>query len=227
MVFALYWYSAMQIPQFLALLYLQYKYIERHRMATGDIYRLAFVGHLNALQEWVSIFHFRQIGDGSVMGAQALAEKVAADFAQDIMDIVSVNYGLDVIEVRQVTAPGTEGWDESVSMGGGSTGDSLPPQVAALIAKSTGLFGRRNRGRNFLPPPSEVEQAGGLLSSGAIAAYEAAVGAMISFNYLLGPEQAYKMVIYHDDLGTTTDVTNVVCRQPLATQKRRKAGIGS
>ena len=217
----------MQIPPFIKVLYQLYISVERKKMATGDIYRLAFVGHLNALQDWVSVFHFRQIGTGSVMGAQALAEKVAADFAPDLMAILSVNYGLDTIEVRQVTAPGTEGWDESVSLGGGSSGDSLPPQVAALVAKNTGLFGRRNRGRNYLPPPSEAEQAGGLLSAGAIAVYEAAVGAMISFNYLLGPEQAYRMIIYHDDLATYTDVTNVVCRQPLATQKRRKAGIGS
>jgi len=104
---------------------------------------------------------------------------------------------------------------------GAGTAGSLPPNCAILVSKQTGLGGRRNRGRVYLPPvyPAEtiVDSLGiinptsvGLLGD-RFAAFDSA---------LFSAE--FQTVLFHDTAPfTPTPVTGWVVSNLLATQRRR------
>lgn len=57
-------------------------------------------------------------------------------------------------------------WDTDLPIAGTSTTDQLAPQISVLVSLRTALIGRRNRGRVYLPSPTEtMELASGAMSS--------------------------------------------------------------
>lgn len=94
-----------------------------------------------------------------------------------------------------------------------------PQQVSALLRKHTGLAGRRNRGRCYLPGINETKvNADGTLTSAHHAALETAWAA--SFGALAGADAP--LVILHDSATVTpTPVTSTSVGLRVATQRRR------
>jgi len=103
---------------------------------------------------------------------------------------------------------------------GPSSDVALPPQVAILVQKQTGLGGRKNRGRMYIPGCTNASliEGGFLLGAAQIRLQENID------DYLLGLEtNDLNMVVLHSTLGLGTPATVVTLTvdSVCATQRRR------
>lgn len=114
---------------------------------------------------------------------------------------------------------------------GGAAGTKLPPNVALLVKKRTGVGGRKNHGRTYFPFVLEDPQVNenGTLVPASQAALDLQMGAFLSqlsldttpmcipnktFNVPLAPH-------FVTALHTGPLVTSFVCESLIATQRRR------
>jgi hypothetical protein len=195
-------------------------------MAANDIYRLAVEGIGPTSQQLVNVFHYRQIGAvGDAAGADLIdAWQVSARGA--FLAAISASCAITNYSVRNLTQVGL-GVDvaESPAQPGIVAGDALPPMNAAVITWLTGLIGRRNRGRTYMWPTGESRQTAGQISG----TYDTELTTFAGANILIGGGALgddYQLVVHSEVGNTNRDVTDFVVRQFLATQRRRREGVG-
>lgn len=202
-------------------------------MAIGDVYKLSVQGSFGVAHQWVMTHHYRQeLAYILSTPAEGLATAYAEDVAPTLAQILSANYLIDVIEVRQVTG-GLESFDYAADIPGEMAGETLPPQICPLVKWSTGLSGRRNRGRSYYPAPPESVQDAGIMGG----TYKTAVQNVSDLHLTLGAtvDITWQKVVYgypNPDTDPPLDenivvITSAVVRNILATQRRRKMGVGS
>lgn len=102
---------------------------------------------------------------------------------------------------------------------GGGSASVASPQVAALVSKRTGLGGRRNRGRLYLPGVVETSVDGGGYLTGTFATDLAtAVGNWLDETV----DVEMPMVLLHGSAPSDpTPITSLVLSPKVATQRRR------
>lgn len=128
--------------------------------------------------------------------------------------------GQDGDALRFVSAMGGVGTRAAV--------ESPPPNVACLIAKNTGLSGRRNRGRMYWPCPNEaaVQQSGALTGAELILLQALATGLAATLSGT-GATNLSQPVLLHSEAPTTpTPVTALQASPFVATQRRRLVRSG-
>lgn len=145
--------------------------------------------------------------------------------------LATMNTLLDsTVTVREVTATiGQDGGEPLIqqvtsTIPGGTSGEATPPALALLITKRSGLGGRRNTGRSFLPwfnRENAVSETG-LIPTQNMTAYQTAATA-----WLLEHEEAeLPMVILHRTgitaIPAPTPVTALVVSNVISTQRRRQ-----
>jgi hypothetical protein len=104
---------------------------------------------------------------------------------------------------------------------GAETDAPVPQNTAVLVKKVSGLGGRRNRGRFYVPGISVLDIGNtGIINSGPLASWGTAVN-----NFLLGMESGSFMdnlVIFHSSAPLTPTVIADLDVDPIvATQRRR------
>lgn len=99
--------------------------------------------------------------------------------------------------------------------------DSMPPNCAVLIRKSTGLGGRRGRGRMFVPPYNPAESVvgpSGTIATTPLGLLQTRWGQYLSF--LSGASMP--MQLLHSQPGfEPVEVTALSVQSRVATQRRR------
>lgn len=113
---------------------------------------------------------------------------------------------------------------------GADTNDPLPPQNAMCITLLTDSRGRSFRGRNYIPGWGEGNQSSGVFDDSVVTYVQDAYGIL-----LLSTETGnFKWVVvsrYHDNAprvsGVTTHVTHFRANSIVASQRRRRLGVGS
>lgn len=117
-------------------------------------------------------------------------------------------------------------------LNGQASRESPPPAIAILVTKNTGVGGRRNRGRMFIPwyaPEGSISEVG-TLTTGVISNIQSNVNDMLlalqgfdadpeipSWDLLDG------MVLLHGPgLGAPTPVTSLTVSPTVSTQRRRQ-----
>lgn len=154
------------------------------------------------------------------------AETAAINVADTLNNVPGFTNFLDSnITIADVTAYYNGGgsdlavYTEPVNLPGTTSGTGTPPQVALLIRKETGLAGRRNRGRMFLPQPGNNNVGeDGLVNATPLATYQAAADAFLADL----ATNLVPMVILHEDSGIApTPVSALVVSNVVATQRRR------
>lgn len=111
--------------------------------------------------------------------------------------------------------------DHGTFVAGSASSDAAPPNVALLIRKRTELGGRRNRGRMFLPKPTEsgIEEAG-TLSSGQYSAFRVAVDAF--YDGIAAADGVTEVSLFHSSPpNTPTAIVALDAQRMVATQRRR------
>lgn len=113
---------------------------------------------------------------------------------------------------------GTLGTVTSGQSGGRTGGVPLPPQVCAIVRKTTATPGRKGRGRFYVPAPDESDVNGaGVLTVGAIIAISNAFEA-----YRAGMDtDGNTMVVLHNSAGDPDVITVLTCETQTGTQRRR------
>jgi hypothetical protein len=160
--------------------------------------------------------------------AQVVFGLAAADYsattAEAVFDMYTDNFGpvlanshlITRLELRDSGNIVTTSTGAAVTGTGGSP--SVSPQVAYLIEKRTALGGRRNRGRMYLPGPTEGTVDGrGNVTSARVNDLQVAIDGFLAD---LGAADM-TMRILHADGGTPTQVTAGVAKALVATQRRR------
>lgn len=202
-------------------------------MAIGDVYKLAVVGAFGLGQEFVNTFHYRceDAGAGDFPSDLALSWQLTA--LPNYLDLLMDSSLVVQIEVRQVTGSPLASNDLVINETGANSGEQLPPQVCPLVSWRTGLIGRRNRGRSYLPAPPENIQDAGALTTGFLESIQTFAD---SCKLLTGGGFGdWQLVIYgkaNPDAEPPLDenivpVTTALVRRDLATQRRRRVGAGS
>ncbi len=98
------------------------------------------------------------------------------------------------------------------------------PQVSLLVKKVTAGGGRQQRGRMFLPMVAESQtDAGGVLTGGTRAAFQAAVEA---FRLDLVARNVPMVLLHNQPEIIPTPVTGLVVDLKVATQRRRLRKVG-
>lgn len=108
---------------------------------------------------------------------------------------------------------------ETSSLGGfAASGNTAPPNVSYIATKRTGLGGRANRGRMYIPGvPESFAGPDGVLVSPFDVDFEVACTAFLSALAVIDSP----MVLLHSASSDPTPVTGLVGQTTLATQRRR------
>lgn len=107
---------------------------------------------------------------------------------------------------------------------GTDAGALLPPNCAVLVQKRTGLGGRMNRGRMYLPGISSIDgqiDSGGNILPGGVAPVQSAVDAFFTFLNTSAGLGTMTPVLLHSASSDPTPVASFVVADRLATQRRR------
>lgn len=109
---------------------------------------------------------------------------------------------------------------ETITQGTNGTVQILPPNCALLAQKRTGLGGRKNRGRMFVPPfmlnEADVD-ANGLINPSTLATVQGWFTSL--FNGLDAVTQS--PVLFHSDGSIPTQLTSFSLQNRIATQRER------
>lgn len=194
-------------------------------MAANDIFKFSVVSRFGPGQPCVNTFHYKVINSLFPLDdAQGIVDAWQGQVQADYLSILNNAMVLDQLEVRQVLG-GLAAIDFPVGAPGtGGAADQLPPMDCALISWRTGLIGRANRGRSYLPAPFESFQSQGALTAPAIAVYDALADKMrVLFDPLTGLITFAQLCMWHTSAADSPNVTTKIVRNLIATQRRRRA----
>lgn len=105
--------------------------------------------------------------------------------------------------------------------GGGPT--LAPPAVALVARKSTGLAGRKYRGRLMIPWCAESDiDNNGLVAGAVVTANNAGLAAFLTALGAAGRSQINGMVLLHSSATTPTAVTGLTLRTTAGTVRKRQ-----
>lgn len=172
----------------------------------------------NAGGDWTAVVTIGLDVTGQSTTDALYAEAIFDAFANNILDVVSSDARVNGVTIKY--GPDATGrtieHNELVVGGVGTTG--MPPNVAFLARKLTGVGGRQGRGRMFVPgvPEASVD-SNGALGGTPLANFQTACTAF--FNDLTSADAP--PVVLHGDALPPTDMTSIVALPVVATQRRR------
>lgn len=199
-------------------------------MAIGNTYRLTAVWSGPQGQDIVNQFTLKQT-TGFVVGFADPAEALIDAWINDVQTDYAgaVNAACQIVSYRASNIDGAPEVAElilSTPVSGGIGGECNAPQVAAEVLWKTGIPGRRNRGRTFMPPGSETYSNGGVWLS----TYETAIAnfaaALLSFGNAV-TNGGWRHVVWSGVALAARDRTAYRLWPYARTIGRRAFGIGS
>jgi hypothetical protein len=135
------------------------------------------------------------------------------------------------VTFQNLTPPMTVAFRQTAASSGTAIGNLTPRQVSCLIGTQTAIAGRANRGRVYIPFPSDtfVSAAGELTGAGfaILVNIASALGPAVTLTFG-GATTNMALTVRHPDVAvpvphtpSTTDVVSMVPAALLATQRRR------
>jgi len=115
-----------------------------------------------------------------------------------------------------------------IAIAGTGGGDNRAPlNVAFVLRFQSGLSGRKNRGRIFIPGISANWLSTGFVDAARLAAWATPL-ANLTTNFITSGSNPYKLVIHgRTDSGSTfVPVTSITLRQFPGSMRRRMVGVG-
>lgn len=200
-------------------------------MAVGDIYEVSIVGAQTG-SVIVNTLNYKTVVSIGIKASEmaALAEEILNTVMPSLAALCSNTVNWNAIRVRDVADP-LVGFDRLVSVVGAGTSEPMPKQIAGLIVWKTGLIGRRNTGRMYLPGVEEINWTGSAWASAYLAAITAFAGVVNHLLIASFPDPAdtfeFQQVVYSDTYLISNNVTSFGVSPNPATQRRRKSGVGA
>lgn len=158
--------------------------------------------------------------------ALEIAVEVVGAVNNDLLGLLSTTMTFTEVNVIGITDPFV-GVTQVAGGTGSATGEALPMRSSPVVRLNTELRGRSFQGRMFLPTPTEINQAGGVLVPAYITAANIFIAAM---QILTGATSGntYRQTVYSRTLSTppTIVVDNLVISSTLnatmGSQRRRQ-----
>lgn len=191
-------------------------------MASGDLFHLAIIGRMGLNQLFVNNLHYIEQTTPSGNAAKSLVDGFVDLALTPYSQLLPADYNIDTVRVIQITGAGTAAWEQNVNLPGELTGDPLPPQDAPILRFKTGLTGRNQQGRIYIPAPNEAMQASGVVSVTFRGAMENVGAAMLNITDTPSGGE-FGLVIFHRLTSTADLVTTAIAGVDIGTQRRRKA----
>lgn len=197
-------------------------------MAIGDFYTLTVKAeNIASGDDAVNVLCFQQ-QTGLVLDepGEDLVEAWQDTCQPLYITLLSSAYTLTGLTVRAKSDPEYIYEASGLNVNGTSTGDCLPPVSAPLVSLRTGFAGRRNRGRIYMPPTSELHQVAGVLQTTYTDAWADYIDSMLPAGGGLEFAQ-WQLSVWSEANNAGRPVTTYLLRTILATQRRRRPGVGS
>lgn len=167
-----------------------------------------------------------------------LAAAIIACWIDTLLPILPGTFVLQSVAVKELHPMISDEYEEFVASptgNGGGTGESSPSFVAQLLRLRTGVAGRSNRGRMFLPPPVEGEITADTLGSGATDALLAFAACLAGKFVGASPTENFNLCVLSKkavgtppnySLAVDKDVTDIIPVADVAVMRRRRRGHG-
>jgi hypothetical protein len=195
-------------------------------MAVGDIIQATFVCRFSE-QIGLNVRHYRvftQLGTGATLPEMAAGFHAAVSgLYPPLLNSQATFEGVMISKIFPLP-PSVPVASIPAGIPGVVTGDALPRQVAGLLRARTAFAGRSQRGRVYVPFPSEASSA---FDGSPILAYLSALGELggaLFDSYTFGtlPNQSIiSPVIWHRMTSTFDLITSIAVATQWATQRRR------
>lgn len=153
---------------------------------------------------------------------QSNADALINEMHAAIDGAVSSQYTFDGGYVLVGQDGGDIRYDSIVTRNGALGGSAIVQNVSLLVRKNTGLGGRRNRGRMFIPgTPSTLVSNIGVVTASHVTAAQTAMNLLMSSG-LFTASNTDAAVLFHETPPFTPSVITSLDVQPIvATQRRR------
>lgn len=180
-----------------------------------------------AEQIGINVLHYECVGrngTGSTTDQMAIvAESAFASLYKDALCVEAEFRGVGCQLIKPF-GPWLEEFSNVFPGDGLAVGDLLPRQVAGIITKRTNAAGRANRGRIYVPFPSEESSdANGVPQAGYVTTIQI-IGNQYATNLVvgsLGNDVTMQPTIFHRVSGAVSRVIACTARPRWATQRRR------
>lgn len=168
--------------------------------------------------------HFLDASDA--MAADAVASEINANWLETWRNLQSMNYSLRAVNVLRVFPSLGQAFTLGINKVGASGGGLLPSQICWLIHFYTGLGGRSNRGRMYLPGISASHVSGNTITSTGSQQMNIAIPAIQS-RYCGGAGQGpLRLVVRSRVTGNNIQVNSLSNNTIPSTFRTRKVGVG-
>jgi len=197
-------------------------------MAVNDIHKVRVVtynGTLIAAHLGINVMHWQVVSEtGLGVSEQELATVFDADWANSYAALISANAQYRGTGAQRIwPILGLEAVETANKQAGGVAGDLLSAQCG-FLEKFSALGGRQNKGRMYVPFPSEADNTAANEPSAGYIVNLAALAVAIGTSQVVvgvGGTATLRQVIYHRTTHTGTDVTLLAFDTQWATQRRR------
>ena len=204
-------------------------------MAAGDVVRVGLINQGPSGEELVNVLHYVQSSGGlnlTVSQMDAFASAFAAVLMAPLLVIASlaVTRGNTVATILNGASLGYQGYDTTaVGTPGGTSGTDGAIERCLLYRKSTGIAGKKFRGRLFAPMPClETFNTDGTYNpSNPDHANQIALFTVL-MTPVLDPNSApWVPCIWHQATLTSTKIVDFTISSLVGIQRNRRAGIGA
>lgn len=195
-------------------------------MSVGDIWKFIVVGTVSG-QRQENVLYYRTTVERSTSSDDlpALVLIASETLAPLYAPVTPDNYTLEEIQIRGVTLP-TQGQDVVIDQTGDKLGELLPLTNTAVLSLKTAKIGRSYRGRIYMPVVTESDQQGGNWESAYLNQLGTFGAGIITIQPVSPGTYTAELVVYSRKLLVATTVTAIAPNPVVATQRRRRQGVG-
>jgi hypothetical protein len=195
-------------------------------MAVNDIIEFKIFSQAPS-QVAINVRHYKitfEVGEGASL--EAMAGNLAAALAPLYTPIMASNAVFAGVTARHIfpLPVRLETAIQGTATGGTAVGEALPKQVSGIITLGTGLAGRANRGRIYIPFPTEANNEANSTPDATYLQSLALIGLqlVLTRTVTVGVNTTdIAPVIWHRETLTSTPITMFIDRDKWATQRRR------
>ena len=195
-------------------------------MALNDVYKVSCVfSNTKADGDMVITHHyalaFINTGLSEAGYCEQIAQALKADYETHYLPLISNKYTLERVDAFNVTQPQFQGTSASGTDGSIAGADLVSLRSAIVIAKKSGLRGRRYNGRMFMLAPTEAQQADGdIISSLQTSLQDFCDDHLIKV--VAGNLNEYNHIVWSDKFSIGTPVETYIVRATLGSQRGRQ-----
>lgn len=200
-------------------------------LAIGDVLEVKF-NCWQPNQLGINALHY--IVTGPVTGTptlEAISDQLSSNAANLYAQLISQDSFYCGLQSRRIAGGAPTGVYTSIlgNAAGQAPGEDLPQVVSGIITKRTGLPGRRNRGRVYLPFPTETDNAAAGVPSVAYRAKLSQWATLLLEPMTITTFGGSSLVLtpgVHHRVGNTTTIVTGWTAQPKWASQHRRGGYG-